>query len=193
MVSKTLNRIVIGGDTATTAERWDVGKRVRDVEVAPGWGDLDARGCQARRHVPRNAEISWYRASPSGMRDERLCPNGEPRIGEAPLQPCRSGALSRAGVPGGRVGKTRGAAATTWSNGVTKSCATYCRAIHTTPLIQAARTVLLYPFVRWLAYRHVPREQCDHAVQHIVGQPVEFGVDPGEPQAGTPWTASAPS
>lgn len=35
MESKTLNRIVIKGDTATAAERWNVGKRVRDIEVAP--------------------------------------------------------------------------------------------------------------------------------------------------------------
>jgi glucose/arabinose dehydrogenase len=33
--SKTINRIVIKGDTATPAERWNVDKRVRDVEVAP--------------------------------------------------------------------------------------------------------------------------------------------------------------
>ena len=35
MASKTLNRIVINGDKATAAERWDVGKQIRDVEVAP--------------------------------------------------------------------------------------------------------------------------------------------------------------
>ncbi|MBS0333100.1 MAG: PQQ-dependent sugar dehydrogenase [Proteobacteria bacterium] len=33
--SKTLNRIVIKGATATAAERWAVGHRIRDVEVAP--------------------------------------------------------------------------------------------------------------------------------------------------------------
>jgi glucose/arabinose dehydrogenase len=35
MGTKTLNRIVISGPTAKSAERWDVGKRIRDVAVAP--------------------------------------------------------------------------------------------------------------------------------------------------------------
>lgn len=35
MGSKTLNRLIITGDTAKGAERWDVGHRIRDVEVAP--------------------------------------------------------------------------------------------------------------------------------------------------------------
>jgi glucose/arabinose dehydrogenase len=33
--TKTLNRIVVSGATAKVAERWAVGKRIRDVEVAP--------------------------------------------------------------------------------------------------------------------------------------------------------------
>jgi glucose/arabinose dehydrogenase len=33
--SKTLNRLVISGPNAKAAERWDVGHRIRDVEVAP--------------------------------------------------------------------------------------------------------------------------------------------------------------
>jgi glucose/arabinose dehydrogenase len=33
--SKTLNRIVISGASAKPAERWDVGRRIRDVEVGP--------------------------------------------------------------------------------------------------------------------------------------------------------------
>jgi glucose/arabinose dehydrogenase len=33
--TKTLNRIVVSGATAKSAERWDVGHRIRDVEVAP--------------------------------------------------------------------------------------------------------------------------------------------------------------
>jgi glucose/arabinose dehydrogenase len=33
--SKTLNRIVISGANARPAERWDIGRRVRDVEVGP--------------------------------------------------------------------------------------------------------------------------------------------------------------
>ena len=33
--TKSLNRIVIAGATARSAERWDVGHRIRDVEVAP--------------------------------------------------------------------------------------------------------------------------------------------------------------
>jgi glucose/arabinose dehydrogenase len=35
MGTKTLNRIIIQGATAQGAERWDVGHRIRDVEVAP--------------------------------------------------------------------------------------------------------------------------------------------------------------
>ena len=36
MASKTLNRVTISGANATPAERWDVGHRIRDVEVGPG-------------------------------------------------------------------------------------------------------------------------------------------------------------
>jgi glucose/arabinose dehydrogenase len=35
MGSKTLSRIIVTGATAKGAERWDVGRRVRDVEVGP--------------------------------------------------------------------------------------------------------------------------------------------------------------
>lgn len=36
MVSQTLNRITFDGKSAAaTAERWNVGRRIRDVEVAP--------------------------------------------------------------------------------------------------------------------------------------------------------------
>ncbi len=35
MATKTLNRIIVDGATAKPAERWDVGHRIRDVEVAP--------------------------------------------------------------------------------------------------------------------------------------------------------------
>ena len=35
MGTKTLNRIVISGASAKSAERWDVGHRIRDVEVGP--------------------------------------------------------------------------------------------------------------------------------------------------------------
>jgi glucose/arabinose dehydrogenase len=35
MATKTLSRIVINGASAKSAERWDVGHRIRDVEVAP--------------------------------------------------------------------------------------------------------------------------------------------------------------
>src|SRR3954470_23147870 len=35
MGTKTLNRVVVSGATAKPAERWDVGHRIRDVEVAP--------------------------------------------------------------------------------------------------------------------------------------------------------------
>ena len=35
MATKTLNRIIVSGATAKSAERWDVGHRIRDVEVGP--------------------------------------------------------------------------------------------------------------------------------------------------------------
>ena len=35
MGTKTLNRIIIEGPNAKSAERWDVGRRIRDVEVGP--------------------------------------------------------------------------------------------------------------------------------------------------------------
>ena len=35
MVTKTLNRVIVKGATAQPAERWDVGLRIRDVEVGP--------------------------------------------------------------------------------------------------------------------------------------------------------------
>jgi glucose/arabinose dehydrogenase len=35
MATMTLNRIIVKGATATPAERWSVGKRIRDVEVGP--------------------------------------------------------------------------------------------------------------------------------------------------------------
>ena len=55
--SKTLTRITFDGKGgATPAERWDVGHRIRDVEVASRWRAVDARGFQDRRSVPRDAE-----------------------------------------------------------------------------------------------------------------------------------------
>jgi glucose/arabinose dehydrogenase len=44
--TRTLNRIVVTGATAKPAERWDMGHRIRDVEVAPDgslWLLEDAR------------------------------------------------------------------------------------------------------------------------------------------------------
>jgi glucose/arabinose dehydrogenase len=35
LASKTVNRIVINGDKATAAERWNVDKQIRDIAVAP--------------------------------------------------------------------------------------------------------------------------------------------------------------
>ncbi len=35
MATTSLNRVIIKGTTATPAERWNLGKRIRDVEVAP--------------------------------------------------------------------------------------------------------------------------------------------------------------
>jgi glucose/arabinose dehydrogenase len=35
MATMTLNRIIVNGATATPAERWNVGHRIRDVEVGP--------------------------------------------------------------------------------------------------------------------------------------------------------------
>ena len=49
MGTKTLNRLIITGATVKSAERWDVGHRIRDVEVAPDGAlwlleDADAGG-----------------------------------------------------------------------------------------------------------------------------------------------------
>jgi len=35
MATTSINRIIVDGATAKTAERWNVGKRIRDIEVAP--------------------------------------------------------------------------------------------------------------------------------------------------------------
>ena len=35
MATMTINRIVVDGTTAKPAERWNVGHRMRDIEVAP--------------------------------------------------------------------------------------------------------------------------------------------------------------
>ena len=56
MATKTLNRIVINGASATGAERWDVGHRIRDVEVAPDgalWMLEDANPGTVYRVTPR--------------------------------------------------------------------------------------------------------------------------------------------
>lgn len=54
--SKTLNRIVITGATAKAAERWDVGHRIRDVEVGPDgalWMLEDAKPGGLFRVMPK--------------------------------------------------------------------------------------------------------------------------------------------
>jgi glucose/arabinose dehydrogenase len=56
MATKTLNRIVIQGASAKSAERWDVGHRIRDVEVAPDgalWMLEDANPGALFRVTPR--------------------------------------------------------------------------------------------------------------------------------------------
>jgi glucose/arabinose dehydrogenase len=56
MSSKTLNRVVINGATAAAAERWDVGHRIRDVEVGPDgslWMLEDANPGGLFRVTPR--------------------------------------------------------------------------------------------------------------------------------------------
>jgi glucose/arabinose dehydrogenase len=56
MASKTLNRVIIDGDKATAAERWDMGKRMRDIEVAPDgalWAIEDANPGSLMRITPK--------------------------------------------------------------------------------------------------------------------------------------------
>jgi glucose/arabinose dehydrogenase len=57
MTSKTLNRITFDGKGgATPAERWDVGYRIRDVEVGPDgalWMLEDANPGQLLRVTPK--------------------------------------------------------------------------------------------------------------------------------------------
>jgi glucose/arabinose dehydrogenase len=56
MASKTLNRIVVTGATAKAADRWDVGYRIRDVEVGPDgalWMLEDANPGQLFRVTPK--------------------------------------------------------------------------------------------------------------------------------------------
>ena len=61
MATQTLNRITFDGKGgATPAERWNVGHRIRDVEVASGRRGVDARGRQSRRAVPRDAEVGFW-------------------------------------------------------------------------------------------------------------------------------------
>jgi len=59
-----LNRIVFDGRGAKSAERWSVGKRIRDVEVPasiaggphrPAWGELWRIGSSMRRPVGRES------------------------------------------------------------------------------------------------------------------------------------------
>jgi aldose sugar dehydrogenase len=57
LASKALIRIVVTGATAKGVERWNVGHRIRDVEVGAGRRALDARRQQFRGAVSRNAEI----------------------------------------------------------------------------------------------------------------------------------------
>ena len=60
METQTLNRITFDGKGgATPAERWDVGHRIRDVEVGSGRRAVDGRRRQSRRAVPRDAEVDW--------------------------------------------------------------------------------------------------------------------------------------
>jgi glucose/arabinose dehydrogenase len=54
--SRTLNRIIVAGATAKSAERWDVGHRIRDVEVGPDgalWMLEDARPGGLFRVTPK--------------------------------------------------------------------------------------------------------------------------------------------
>ena len=62
MATQSLSRITFDGKGgATPAERWSVGHRIRDVEVASGRRGVDARGRQSRRAVPRDAEVRAHR------------------------------------------------------------------------------------------------------------------------------------
>ena len=59
MATMTLNRIIFDGKGgAKPAERWDVGHRIRDVEVAPDGALVDAGRRQSRWPVPCDPEIA---------------------------------------------------------------------------------------------------------------------------------------
>jgi glucose/arabinose dehydrogenase len=57
MASKALIRVVVTGAAAKGAERWDVGHRIRDVEVAPDGALWMIEDDKNGRPVPRDAEI----------------------------------------------------------------------------------------------------------------------------------------
>jgi glucose/arabinose dehydrogenase len=57
LASRALIRIVVTGATAKGAERWDVGHRIRDVEVGAGRRALDAR---------RHSSGGLFRVTPKG-------------------------------------------------------------------------------------------------------------------------------
>ena len=56
LATQSLNRIVITGANAQSAERWSVGHRIRDVEVAPDgalWMIEDAQSGGLFRLTPK--------------------------------------------------------------------------------------------------------------------------------------------
>ena len=59
MQTQTLNRITFDGKGgATPAERWNVGHRIRDVEVGPDGALWMLEDAQSGRAVPRDAEVN---------------------------------------------------------------------------------------------------------------------------------------
>jgi glucose/arabinose dehydrogenase len=59
LVTKSLVRITFDGHGGAKAvDRWEVGRRIRDIEEAPRWLAVDAGGCQSGRADPRDPQVT---------------------------------------------------------------------------------------------------------------------------------------
>ena len=80
LASQALIRIVVDGKTAKTAERWDLGHRVRDVEVAPDgalWFVEDAKPGGLFRITP-GASVTAHAAPPAAASPAPAPAGGNP-------------------------------------------------------------------------------------------------------------------
>ncbi len=66
LATMSLNRIIFDGHSgAKTAERWEVGHRIRDVEQGPN-GAPDAGRCQSRRPDPCDTQSDRFALGEQG-------------------------------------------------------------------------------------------------------------------------------